>query len=277
MKVTLSKTVHSIILTAAGLAVFLINITFRPHMPVALFRVLQLAIIIVLALLHLKLRGKGRDRYRDVIFSFLAASVALTAVSFFRVQSLGISVDSPSGIALAKLFDSAIIVAVLIISFKAAKYDLGSIYIRRGRLLPGLIIGLVTFAAMALMVTAWPGNEDSAGIIYAYLPWILVFIFSNAFMEELLFRGIFLKRMNALIGAPAAILVTSLVFALAHMQVTYQSPSEVAGFVVVVFLLALIWGTAMHSTGSILASTLFHAGADLVIIVEIYNSLGALG
>ena len=276
MKESLRKTVHSILLTATGLVVFLINITFRQIIPQPLFRVLQLTIIVVLALALLKLRGKGRDRIRDILFSFLAASVSLTVVSFFSVESLGISVDSPRGIAFAKLFDSAVIVSVLIVFLKAAKFNLGSIYISRGKLITGLIIGLVTFAAMALLVIAGPGNENSAEVISSYLPWILIFIFSNAFMEELLFRGIFLKRMNALIGAPAAILVTSLVFALTHMQVSYQSPSEIAGFVAVVFFLALIWAAAMHKTDSIIASTLFHAGADLVIIIDVYYSMGAI-
>ncbi len=44
---------------------------------------------------------------------------------------------------------------------------------------------------------------------------------SNAFMEELLFRGLFLGRYEPLIGKWLAILSTALAFNLAHMQVTY--------------------------------------------------------
>jgi membrane protease YdiL (CAAX protease family) len=41
---------------------------------------------------------------------------------------------------------------------------------------------------------------------------LLWFIFSNAVMEELWFRGVFLRNYKNLVGRKAAILVTSIVF-----------------------------------------------------------------
>jgi membrane protease YdiL (CAAX protease family) len=46
-------------------------------------------------------------------------------------------------------------------------------------------------------------------------------------------------------------------------------------FLVVLFGLAIAWGWLMHRTGSLWGSALFHAGADLLIILPIFSSLGA--
>ena len=70
----------------------------------------------------------------------------------------------------------------------------------------------------------------------------------------------------------AYLLSTALVFTLAHVQVSYTTP---VGFLVVLFGLAIAWGWLMHKTGSLWGSTLFHAGADLLIILPIFSSLGA--
>jgi uncharacterized protein len=91
-------------------------------------------------------------------------------------------------------------------------------------------------------------------------------------MEELVFRGLFLGRYEPLLGKWLTILSTALVFTLAHAQVSYTTP---VGFLVVLFGLAIAWGWLMHKTGSLWGSALFHAGADLLIILPIFSSLGA--
>ncbi|MGA2005041.1 MAG: CPBP family intramembrane glutamic endopeptidase [Terriglobales bacterium] len=104
-------------------------------------------------------------------------------------------------------------------------------------------------------------------------PWILLFVVSNAVMEELLFRGLFLRRYEPLIGKWLAILSTALAFTLAHMQVTYAP--NLWGFLLVTFVFSIAWGWLMQKTGSLWGSVLFHAGADLLIILPIFSSLGA--
>ena len=91
-------------------------------------------------------------------------------------------------------------------------------------------------------------------------------------MEELLFRGIFLKQLNNLFKPIWSIILTTVVFAASHMQVTYTP--DVLVFVGITLILGLIWGSLMHYTKSIIASMLFHAGADLMIIIPVYSSFG---
>ncbi len=71
---------------------------------------------------------------------------------------------------------------------------------------------------------------------------------------------------------PHSNFITAIVFTAAHMNVSYVP--DLAVFLTVLFLLALGWGFLMQKTDSLIASTLFHAGADTIIFVGIVTNLG---
>jgi len=58
------------------------------------------------------------------------------------------------------------------------------------------------------------------------------------------------------------------------MQVTYAP--NLLGFLLVLLGLSIAWGWLMQKTGSLWGSALFHAGADLLIILPIFSNLGAV-
>ena len=91
-------------------------------------------------------------------------------------------------------------------------------------------------------------------------------------MEELWFRAIFLKRYEKVVGRLAAILVTSAVFGVSHVNATYEFPGGSVVFGVVVFVLGVVGAYSMYKTDSLIGPILFHAGYDLTIIVPVLNS-----
>ena len=136
----------------------------------------------------------------------------------------------------------------------------------------GLAVGLIGAGVfLALMhppgMTALPTAK-----LISLAPFVALFVLSNAFMEELLFRGLFLGRYEPLMGKWLALFSTALAFTLAHMQVTYAP--DMAFFLLVTFVLSLVWGWLMQKTGSLWGSVLFHAGADVTLILPIFISLG---
>ena len=106
----------------------------------------------------------------------------------------------------------------------------------------------------------------------AAVPWILVFCFANAFMEELWFRGVALGKLTPVLGTAGSILVTALVFGSSHLGVTYITPAEIILFPTIVFVLGLVNAYVMLKTGSIWGSMLFHAGYDLLVIIPLLAS-----
>ena len=73
--------------------------------------------------------------------------------------------------------------------------------------------------------------------VVAWVPWILIFIFSNAIMEETVYRGLFLKKFNEFFSPTIANLLQAIVFASIHFGVYYTTDSIL--FVIVTFISSL--------------------------------------
>jgi membrane protease YdiL (CAAX protease family) len=58
------------------------------------------------------------------------------------------------------------------------------------------------------------------------------------------------------------------------LQVGYST--DIATMFIVTFFFGLMWGALIYYTRSLIASILFHAGADLVLIVPIFDSFGSI-
>ncbi len=221
-----------------------------------------------------KLRG-----WRNVFLGFLAASTAFLVshlVSNPLLSLTGMTTDTVAGLAFAKLFDALPIVVVILVVARLGGLSPADLYIRKGRVKAWLIIGLVSFAAFAVIFLLQSrGAGVTPGMLIAYAPWTLIFIFANAFMEELHFRGLLLGSFEKLLGRHAANLCIALFFTLTHAPVQYTP--DILFFLVLVFALSYAWGYIMQKTESIWAPVLFHAGADLLIIVGIYQTYGASG
>ena len=188
----------------------------------------------------------------------------------FLRRWLGFDPKEPSGRAVIKVTDAVILLLTVVVLGKLLQIDFDSIYLRRGtRPYLGLAIGFAGFALMAVFAVV---EAHSMGItnrrILGWLPWILSFVLANGFFEELMYRGLFLRKFEPLLGARLANLLIAFVFAIGHAGVTYSE--DVLVFVAITFVFALIWGYLMQKAGSLWGSALFHAGADTLIMIGIF-------
>lgn len=209
---------------------------------------------------------------KNLAFAFMVLNLAFLIVSVFTTKFWGLDMETTKGLALSKFSDSAIITVVLISSFLIAGYGLKNIYLTRGKLITGIIIGIVFFLVFGYLALTNPQQKPGPGFLEKNWVWIFVFVFSNGFMEELVFRGIFLDKLNLLFNHHLSIFMTSVCFAVPHIMVQYQP--NVLMFAGICFVLGMICGYTMHITRSIIAPTLIHAGADLMIIVPIFATYG---
>ena len=164
--------------------------------------------------------------------------------------------------------------SVLVILSWLAQRDLGWIYLQRGRPRRWLPFGLVSLAVCAVVMVAmllWAGM--SAGDLLAAAPYILAFVTANAIMEELWFRGVFLRSYETTIGWTGAMVVTALAFGVSHMNATYFESAVGLVFGLGVIGLGVLMAWAMRWGNSLWGSVLFHMGMDLLIILPIVQSL----
>ncbi|NIM96433.1 MAG: CPBP family intramembrane metalloprotease [Anaerolineales bacterium] len=268
----------AVLLLLGGLLVFLFGVPYHSTFPTngdLLYNALLSAALLLIVLLL---------RWRVETQSYWQSAYGLFVASFANfVMSIGIFnfiiPDSPllQNIAFDKVAQFLSIVITILLLTKIAGRDFGSIYLQRGNLKLGLIFGLVTFIVfLVIFIIVGPLQAEETNInldiVLSSSPWILLFIFANATMEELWYRGIFLRIYTELLWIVGAVLVTSLLFGISHVAATYVSPSQGLGFGVLVFVLGCIGAYAMHKTDSIWGSILFHAGYDLIVIIPIIAS-----
>ncbi len=266
------------LLTVCGFLIFAFTMTFVAVLPPWINYSGRFALLLVLIVLWVAARGESRLRaFRPVFFAYFTAVLALSLGFFFGDWALKLfrfTTQTPAGIAVAKFSQASVIVFGVLLMARLCGQNLSSLYIRRGRLLLGLSVGFIAAAVCFAFSLQQPGTKElGATPLAALSPWILLFVVSNGFMEELLFRGLFLGRYKPLIGRWPAIFSTALAFTLAHMQVKYTP--DILIFLVVLLGLSIAWGWLIEKTDSLWGSALFHAGADLLIIVPIFKTLGA--
>jgi membrane protease YdiL (CAAX protease family) len=263
----------SILLIICGALVFIFGTNYYSIFSTndsQIYRVI-LGVIFLGAALILR-RKESLEIFSQIAFAFfIGISVyfvtSLTAVMRDDLlRSFAVPAGNQRHLALIKLFEAILVVALILILNKLWGNDLKSLYIKRGRLGLALFIGgcmLLINAATGIVTGAAMGHVGEQ--LIAKLPWVLLFSLSNGFMEELLFRGIFLRKFAKVIGVVGSIIVTSIVFTVMHSAATYMNPVETVLFQVIIFPMALLFAYLMHKTDSIWGSALFHAGSDVFL------------
>ena len=252
-------------------------ITLSPYLPrtalLGFHTSLTAALLIIALFLRRSERGKS---YWPVFYAFFVAGVAVLISGLFSNELLGMfkqTVATPQGIALAKFSESILRVFPILVLMPVMGFDWRSMYLAAGKVrfwLPIAIAAMVVFPALAY----FPLSSSQTGVLDKLLPlwpWILLFVLSNGFMEELLYRGLFLKRYEPFLGKSLSVILTAIVFALMHTQVTYAA--QMIQFLVIVFVLSLLWGILIQKTESLWGAVLFHAAADCLIIFGAYASM----
>lgn len=252
-------------------------ITLSPYLPqtalLGFHAGLTAALLIIALFLRRSRKGK---QYWPVFYAFFVAGAAVLTSVLFSDDLLRLfkqTVATPQGIALAKFSESILRVFPILVLMPVMGFDWRSLYLAAGKVrfwLPIAIAAFIVFPALAF----FPLSSSQAGVLDKLLPlwpWILLFVLSNGFMEELLYRGVFLKRYEPFLGKVQSNILTAIVFALIHTQVTYAA--QMIQFLVIVLVLSLIWGILIQKTNSLWGAVLFHAAGDCLIIFGAYVSM----
>jgi membrane protease YdiL (CAAX protease family) len=272
-----------------GLMLFLLGNNWYSLFPTNKSTLYKWALALFFLALALAMRRSERFREGWQIPLALAIASFANALNWhlgnWLARLLPPAVSTAQEIAIDKLSECLPVVLSILVLTRLAGNDLGSIFLKKGNLQWGLRFGLISFCVFAgifaviavLQSNAPPGGGLVAmgvplSAIVAAIPWILVFILANSLMEELWFRGLFLRRLSPALGATASVVVTALVFGIPHLGSTYIAPIERLIFPVIVVGLGLVNGFVMLKTDSIWGSVLFHAGYDLLVIIPVLVS-----
>jgi membrane protease YdiL (CAAX protease family) len=240
----------------------------------------RIGLIVLLGLLSVAAKKSPRAGSLWPVLSglfIMAVAVSLTWISAnYLIDHVGLSGKDPRGFALLKLNDLVVIAVTVIGLSRCMGFSFADLYLQIGKVKLGLILGLGLFLVAA--ATAVPSGQflfklDPAKLAgwQNWIGWLLLFVFANGFMEELLFRGLFLKKLEPLLGEFSASLTIAVVFSALHFGVGYTSDQWM--FQVILILLAMAFAAVMQKTRSLWPAALFHAGMDISVMLGIFSNL----
>ena len=274
------KAVFIIVFFGLSMVLFVVLSHMRPFFDTTtdvLARGLFLALLVVCFFVASRIDALNKTR---PVFVALAIAMAAMSADLYRhttktiLNILTVEANSPFGIALDKLDSTVILVSILLILSHFAKDDLTSLSIRTGKK-PDVTFGLIAFGVCVLgclpMAGLFGAQDLSIERVLPWIPFILVFVFANAFNEDLLFRALFLKKLDPIIGSVLSNGVLVIPFVLHHTGVDY-SPDTLMLFAFL-FPLAFVWGRLTQKTGNLWNAVLFHAGTDLPVILVLLSRI----
>jgi len=239
--------------------------------------------IILIALLFIGTRLVRRSpqfqKYEQVLNGLLILAVVVSLAKIIGVYLLdyvGVKDATATGWMWQKVNETLFIVCAVIFLQRVSGGSLGSLYLQKGNLKLGLAIGVITFiiAAAGSIPAAeflFKAKDLTLARVMPWMPVILVIVLANGTLEELLFRGVFLRRLEPFFGKFAANLLIALVFTVLHRGASYTSQEMM--FLVILFPLALVWGAITQKTEGLWGSILFHAGMDIPIYLGLISNL----
>lgn len=252
---------------------------YNNFIPADLILLTRICVVLVLLLstgILYQSEGTWKRHWR-LSFSFLIASIGLLLAWIFgRWYQLipGLSTSTVEGIAVAKVAEVLPIVLSILVGIWLVEKDFTRIYLRGGDLKKSMKLGLLGSSVGLIPFVALDGLSLSAGlgVMVSWIPWMCVFAFSNAFMEELMIRGLFLKKFELIFGERQSLLLTSFIFGMLHTAIIeYTDFVTFSVFLGITFILGLVWGYVIQKSDSIWGAVLAHAIADILFILTVFG------
>jgi membrane protease YdiL (CAAX protease family) len=257
------------VLFICGLSIFLFGFNFISTFPSNSSTLYRIIIsVFFLALTVFAYFMKPLRNYWRVSLAFFIASLGMLlnwVITDLPVRFLYDSITITEGRWMLDKLSQFIAIAIPILVLTLAFADkLSSLYIQKGKFKLWIVIGLSTFVFFVATGLILGLQKSSPQKILSILPWLFAFSVLNGLMEELWFRGLFLKKFEPFLGNHLSIFLTSLIFSIPHLFARYLSGIGMSLiFFIVVFSLGMASGYIIYKSKSIWGAVIFHIGYDL--------------
>lgn len=271
------KVLMFIILLICSLAVFVLGSNYVQLFPTNgnwIYAASTTGFFLVASLLFK--RSVKFAKYWPITYAFFIASTVNLVSDLFGgyntdfVHLFGVYTGENAIAALAKIYETLLIVIPIIVLTLVSGADLASIFLKVGNQNAkwGFGVGGLVLVNFFTSVLIFFGTGYELPKLGSAIVWGFLFSIFNAFSEELWIRGIFLKKMFPIIGIAGTVLLTSTTFSIFHLtSVAYLPPMAVPVFLFNTFTLGLACGILMQKTDSIWGAYLIHMAADVFLFI----------
>jgi len=266
--------VWSILYMLFGSLVFILGLNLLNIIPNNFQDIYKVSLPVIFLILAFASQRYFPDQ-KKVFVGFFLVSVGWLLDNYLTgeiAKLLSLNSKELIGIASIMVISMLLVSTPVLVGWRLFGYDFPSLYFQGPNKLWGIYVGLAGLLLFGGLGVLQAQNEGvKFGLVLGALPLALVFSLANAFREELVYRAVFLETYQANVGVFAAVLVTTVVFAAAHIEVNYQ-PADLIVFSVVLIIIGVVASLIMLKTGSLIGAVLFHAGADVLLIMGMISS-----
>lgn len=237
----------------------------------------KIVVPIILFFLTLILYRKSDLIYAKIFFCFSVVSLGFLMAWFlggWYNWIPGLVSESVQGWSVAKIAEVLPIVLTVIISTLIIKDDFEELYFKGGFFWKSIKLGLYAtpLAIIQFFVMGGLAVNVDAETILGWIPWLILFAFSNSIMEELIFRGLFFKKYEPVFSKKTSLILISIVFAIMHAALLpYLGILETIMFVSFLFFLGMTWGYIIQKSQSIWGAVLAHTIADILFVIAAFG------
>ncbi|TET09027.1 MAG: CPBP family intramembrane metalloprotease [Candidatus Thorarchaeota archaeon] len=273
--------------TKGGLLIILIACSFlvlvvggyNNFLPADMTLLVRVSVVFVLLLPTIFLyKSEGRwKEYWKLSFSFLIVSIGLVVawlVGTLYALFPGLSPSTVEGVAVLKVVEVLPIVLTILVGMWLVEKDFAPIFLRGGNIKKSFKLGLLVSPAALLLVIplGFLGLTVSLGVAVSWMPWLCLFAISNAFYEELMIRGLFLRKYDSLFGPRQSLLLTSFIFAMLHISII--GLADLVTFSLyfgLSFMLGVLWAYVIQKSDNIWGAVLAHTIADILFVLTVFG------
>jgi membrane protease YdiL (CAAX protease family) len=226
------------------------------------------------------LRRWPRTRpYWQVAYAFFVAAAVIFVTSITvdirdaLLNGIGISGRGNQALAAGKVIEALVTIGTVLLLSRLAGFNLESIYVKRGNLKWGLLLGLgvlVNFMTSSLMF--FSARFTSLDVLGSVILYGLIFSLANGFLEEIWLRAQFMRKLEPLLGAGVSIVLTATWWSLFHVGSVYMTPQAIPFYLANLLTFGLAYGYVMRKTDSWIGPGLMHAAADFFLFVAMLSS-----
>lgn len=264
----------SVLYGILGGLIFLLGLNFLKSIPEKFQDIYKIGLPIPFLIMYF-LSQRYLPNQKNVFWAFFLVSMGWMLDFYLtgRFKDLfSLNTKELSGFAYTMVISTLMVSLPVISGWLILNQELSTIYLQWSEKSWGIMVGftgLLLLGGFGVLQALGQGLETK--VIGAAIPMMLVFSLANGFREELVYRAIFLKSFQENIGVIAAVFVTTLVFTLAHIDVSY-TPANLIIFTIALVMIGVIGSLIMIKTGSLIGAVLFHAGADVALIIDLLSS-----
>jgi membrane protease YdiL (CAAX protease family) len=269
-----SQIFWSLIYVVIGGLIFILGLNLLKLIPEKFQDIYKIGLPIILLIAYFASQ-KYFPNQSTIFLAFFLVSVGWTLDYYLTgriIDLFSLNTKELSGLAYTMVISTLLVSAPVIIGWLISGQKLSALFIQGSEKMWGIVVGIVgllLFGGLGVLQSLNQGLAIQALGVAILLA--LVFSLTNSFREELVYRAVLIKGFQANIGVIATVIVTTLVFTLAHIDVSYMPASQIV-FVIVLVIIGVFGCLIMMKTGSLIGSVLFHAGADILLIMGMLSS-----